>query len=269
MGNVVVVVGVGGMGLACARRIGAGQRLLLADFDASALESAASVLTNSGYDVRTIVVDVAHPWSVENLASLASSMGELRALVHTAGLSPTMAEPARIFAVDLVGTALVIDAFLPLARPGSVAVVIASMAPQLVATPVELERSLATARTDELLDVIGELHKDDPYGAYAVSKRGNQLRVEAAVSAWGERGARIVSISPGLIHTGMGVKEENASDQVVALREATPMGRVGTPEDIAAAVDWLIGPAASFITGIDLRIDGGVVSAVRYVSTDC
>ena len=144
--------------------------------------------------------------------------------------------------------------------------IIASAAPQLMATPVDLERQLATAPSDELLKVVGDLHKYDSYGAYAVSKRGNQLRVEAAAGAWGERGSRIVSISPGLIHTDMGVLEEKANPQIVALKGAVPMKRVGTPEDIAAAVEWLIGPNASYVSGVDLRVDGGVVSRVRWMS---
>ncbi|MEJ8821385.1 SDR family oxidoreductase [Variovorax humicola] len=262
--NVSIVIGVGGMGLACARRMGAGQRLLLADCDDGVLASAAAGLRDAGYDVLTHAVDVADPQSVQRLAAAAQAAGRLRVLVHTAGLSPTMAPPERIYAVDLRGAALVMDAFLPLAQEGSVAVIIASAAPQIMATPVELERQLATAPSDTLLDVVGTLHKDDSYGAYAVSKRGNQLRVEAAAGAWGERGARIVSISPGLIRTGMSVREEKASSQIAALRAAVPLKRVGTPEDIAAAVEWLVGPNASYVSGIDLRIDGGVVSLVKW-----
>jgi NAD(P)-dependent dehydrogenase (short-subunit alcohol dehydrogenase family) len=266
MKSVITIVGVGGMGLACARRLGSGHRLLIADYSDQLLTSAADALTDAGYDVLAQKVDVADAASVAALAATCKTAGALRAVVHTAGLSPTMAPPARIYAVDLLGTALVMDAFLPLAQPGSVAVMIASMAPQLVPTPPELERGLATAPTSQLIALIGDLHKDDPNGAYAVSKRGNQLRVEAAASAWGARGARIVSLSPGLIHTVMGQQEEKANELIIALRKATPMGRVGTPEDIASGVEWLIGPNATFVSGIDLRIDGGVVSAVRWAS---
>ncbi len=264
--DVVVIVGAGGMGLACARRIGAGQRLLLADNNTSGLKSAAECLRDAGYEVLTQAVDVADAPSVAKLAATAQAAGRLRALVHTAGLSPSMAPAERIYAVDLLGTALVMDAFLPLAQEGSVAVVIASAAPQIMPTPVELERQLATAPSDKLLSVVGDLHKENSNGAYAVSKRGNQLRVEAAAGTWGARGARIVSISPGLIHTGMGVQEEKANAQIAALKRAVPMKRVGTPEDIAAAVEWLIGPNASYVAGIDLHIDGGVVSQVRWAS---
>ncbi|MDM0084875.1 SDR family oxidoreductase [Variovorax sp. J31P179] len=264
--SVMVIVGLGDMGLDCARRIGAGQRLLLADCDAGVLASAAATLRDAGYDVLTQAVDVADAQSVSALAAAAQAAGRLRAMIHTAGLSPTMASPERIYAVDPLGAALVMDAFLPLAQEGSVAAIIASAAPQIMPTPVELEQQLATAPSGALLAVVGTLHKDDAYGAYAVSKRGNQLRVEAVAGAWGERGARIVSIGPGLIHAGMGMQEEKANPQLAALRSAVPMKRVGTPEDIAAAVEWLIGPNASFMSGGDLRIDGGVVSRVKWAS---
>jgi NAD(P)-dependent dehydrogenase (short-subunit alcohol dehydrogenase family) len=264
MKSVIVIVGVGDIGIACARRLGFGHQLLIADFSDARLKSAADALKDVGYDVLTQKTDVADAAQVAALAATCEAAGPLRAVVHTAGLSPTMAPPARIYAVDLLGTALVMDAFLPLTQPGSVGVMITSMAAQLMPTPPELELGLATAPTSQLITLIGDLHKDDSYGAYAVSKRGNQLRVEAAASAWGERGARIVSLSPGLIHTGMGQQEAKANEQITKLRKAVPLDRIGTAEDIASSVEWLIGASASYISGIDLRVDGGVVAAVRW-----
>src|SRR5450759_31027 len=147
--DVVVITGIGGMGLACARRIGTGRRLVLADFNAGQLEAAAAALADDGYDVTPRVMDVADADSVAALASAAQGAGRLRALVHTAGLSPTMASAERIYAVDLLGTAQVLDAFLPLAVDDTVAVMIASMAAQFVQLPPELERRLATGPTDQ------------------------------------------------------------------------------------------------------------------------
>jgi NAD(P)-dependent dehydrogenase (short-subunit alcohol dehydrogenase family) len=261
--DVVVITGIGGMGLACARRIGTGRRLVLADFNAGQLEAAAAALADDGYDVTPRVMDVADADSVAALASVAQGAGRLRALVHTAGLSPTMAPAERIYAVDLLGTAQVLDAFLPLAVDDTVAVMIASMAGHLVQLPPELERRLATGPTDQLLNVIGDLHANDPAQAYSTSKRGNQLRVEAAAAVWAARGARVVSISPGLISTPMG-RLELDDPRTAQLRAISRVRRLGTPDDIAAAVEWLIGPAASLVNGIDLRIDGGVAATMRW-----
>jgi len=259
-----VVIGVGDIGLACARRVGAGRRLVLADFQQKTLDRAAEQLSGAGFDVVCQQVDVADPEAVARVARVAQEAGPLRALVNTAGLSPTMADARRIYAVDLLGTALVMDAFLPLAGPGTAAIMIASVSASFHSVDAELERQLAVLPTDKLLDAVAGVHADDPYGAYAVSKRGNQLRVEATASAWGARGARIVTVSPGLIHTGMAQQEARAHQGMALMRAATPMDRWGTAEDIASAVDWLASPSASFVSGIDLRVDGGVVSSMRW-----
>ncbi|MBP1686955.1 MAG: family oxidoreductase [Deltaproteobacteria bacterium] len=261
--DIIVITGIGGMGLACARRIGGGHRLLVADFKADQLEVATAALAAEGYDVVPQVMDVADAKSVAALAAAAQKAGRLRALVHTAGLSPSMASAERIYAVDLIGTALVLDAFLPLAVDGTVAVMIASMAGHLAPVPPERERVLATATTVQLADFINGRHADDPAQAYGISKRGNQLRVEAAAAVWAARGARVVSISPGIIATPMG-RLELQDPRTAQLRTISRLHRLGTPDDIAAAVEWLISPAASFVNGTDLLIDGGVVATMRW-----
>jgi NAD(P)-dependent dehydrogenase (short-subunit alcohol dehydrogenase family) len=263
MQDTVVITGAGGMGMACARRLGSGRRLLLADFNTELLKSVANELSEEGFNVATRQVDVADPEGVRALA--AAVEGRCRAIVHTAGLSPTMAQPDRIYAVDLVGTALVLDAFLPIATAGTVAVMIASMAGEFGGLKPELERQLALAPTSQLLGLVADLPQSQAAGsAYCVAKRGNQLRVQAAAAAWGKRGARVVSISPGIISTPMGRLEMN-QPMVPELLKITPAGRAGTAEDIAAAATWLISEEANFITGVDLRVDGGVVSSQRWL----
>jgi NAD(P)-dependent dehydrogenase (short-subunit alcohol dehydrogenase family) len=261
--DVIVITGIGGMGFACARRIGSGCRLVLADCNANLLETAAAALADDGYDIIPRVMDVADAASVAALASTAQSAGRLRALVHTAGLSPTMASAERIYAVDLLGTAYVLDAFLPLAVENTVAVMIASMAGHLFPLPSELERRLAMMPTDQLRNLISERLGDDPAQAYSVSKRGNHLRVEAVAADWAARGARVVSVSPGLIATPMG-RLEMHDPRTAGLRAVSGVHRLGTPDDIAAAVEWLISPAASYVTGTDVRIDGGVTAKMRW-----
>jgi len=265
MQDTIVITGVGGMGLACARRLGSGRQLLLADFNTETLKSAADELSNHGFNVATRQLDIADPAGVRALA--AAVEGRCRAVVHTAGVSPTMAKPERIYAVDLLGTALVLDAFLPIATNGTVAVVIASMAGEFGGLTPELERQLALAPSSELLSLVADLpQSQDPGSAYCVAKRGNQLRVQAAALAWGKRGARVVSISPGIISTPMGRLEMN-QPMVAGLLKITPAGRAGTADDIAAAAAWLISEEASFITGVDLRVDGGVVASQRWLTS--
>ncbi|MFF8699849.1 SDR family oxidoreductase [Streptomyces albidoflavus] len=265
--NVVVVIGVGGMGEAIARRQGPGNRLLLADFDEATLAAVAERLRGQGHEVATQAVDVSSASSVTALAEAAAGLGPVTQVVHTAGLSPVQASPAAVLRVDLLGTALVVEEFGHVVAPGGAGVVIASMAGHMLRTPLTAEQESALAHTPagELL----RLPFADPealgQGAYGLAKYGNQLRVQAASAAWGARGARINSISPGVIATPMGQQElDGASGRTMrAMVAASGTGRLGTPEDIAEAAAFLLGPGASFVTGNDLLVDGGVVAALR------
>lgn len=265
--NVVVVIGVGGMGEAIARRQGPGNRLLLADFDEATLAAVAERLRGQGHEVVTQAVDVSSASSVTALAEAAAGLGPVTQVVHTAGLSPVQASPAAVLRVDLLGTALVVEEFGHVVAPGGAGVVIASMAGHMLRTPLTAEQESALAHTPagELL----RLPFADPealgQGAYGLAKYGNRLRVQAASAAWGARGARINSISPGVIATPMGQQElDGASGRTMrAMVAASGTGRLGTPEDIAEAAAFLLGPGASFVTGNDLLVDGGVVAALR------
>ncbi|WP_067415435.1 SDR family oxidoreductase [Streptomyces sampsonii] len=265
--NVVVVIGVGGMGEAIARRQGPGNRLLLADFDEATLAAVAERLRGEGHEVVTQAVDVSSASSVTALAEAAAGLGPVTQVVHTAGLSPVQASPAAVLRVDLLGTALVVEEFGHVVAPGGAGVVIASMAGHMLRTPLTAEQESALAHTPagELL----RLPFADPealgQGAYGLAKYGNRLRVQAASAAWGARGARINSVSPGVIATPMGQQElDGVSGRTMrAMVAASGTGRLGTPEDIAEAAAFLLGPGASFITGNDLLVDGGVVAALR------
>jgi NAD(P)-dependent dehydrogenase (short-subunit alcohol dehydrogenase family) len=237
--------------------------VVLGDFDVERLSRAERVLAEEGHLVRTQVLDVSDISSAQAFARLAASLGTLRALVHTAGVSPVMASADRIYAVNLLGTALLLDSFYPLAGASAVGVVIASMAGYSVSLAEETERSLATGPTDRLLDVARKLNIDDRSIAYRIAKRGNQLRVEHAAQAWGTNGARIVSVSPGIISTPMASQELKTSAVAGTMKRAA-LSRVGTPEDIAATVEWLISPAASYITGTDILVDGGVIASRKW-----
>jgi NAD(P)-dependent dehydrogenase (short-subunit alcohol dehydrogenase family) len=260
---VVVVTGTGGMGLACARRLGAGHQLVLAEANADRLASVVTTLKEEGFDAYGYQIDVSDRSSVEGLVKFTAEQGTLATLVHTAGLSPSMAPGHRILEVNLGGTALMIESFEQLGVEGTVGVFIASMAGHLWPVSSEIETAIATATADSVVLATGLGGDVDPSEAYAVSKRGVILRVVAAAKAWGARGARIVSLSPGMIATPMGHQESAAEPFMTEMLKDSPVPRMGTPTDIAGMVAWLVGPEASFVTGTDFLVDGGVVATLR------
>jgi NAD(P)-dependent dehydrogenase (short-subunit alcohol dehydrogenase family) len=265
--NTVVVIGTGGMGLAIARRLGGGRQLLLADASVTQIEGALGRLRAEGFLVDGHPVDVSDQGSIEKLAAEAASAGRVDAVIHTAGVSPTMATSRQIFEVDLLGTAHVIDAFYSICSPGTSLVCLASMAGHFASLSPEFERHLATAPTEQLLEHDGiDLDSPDAGTAYVVAKRGNQLRVEAAAHDWGVKGARLNTISPGVISTPMGVQELQGpmGAHIQGMIDRSGARRVGTPDDIAGVVAFLAGPESSFITGTDIRVDGGAVAASRW-----
>ncbi|NEA98984.1 SDR family oxidoreductase [Streptomyces sp. SID13726] len=266
--DLLVVIGVGGMGQAIARRQGAGRTVLLADFDETGLSDTAAALAGDGYVVRTRRVDVSDPASVDELAKAAAELGPVTQVAHTAGLSPVQAPADAVLRVDLLGVALVLDAFGGVIAPGGAGVVISSMAGHLsVYLTAEQEEALADTPAERLLELpfVDTAVAGDSAAAYGLAKRANHLRVRAASVAWGERGARINSISPGVISTPMG-QQELASEhggRMRAMVEASAAKRLGTPEDIAGAAAFLLGPEASFVSGTDLLVDGGTVAAIH------
>ncbi|OBK25223.1 short-chain dehydrogenase [Mycobacterium asiaticum] len=264
--EVLAVIGIGGMGQAIARRLGSSKTVLLADNNETGLATVAESLAADGYDVKSQSVDVSSAESVHALAEFAASLGNLTQLAHTAGLSPAQASAEAILAVDLLGVALVLDEFGEIIAPGGAGVVIASMAghmwPPLTA---EQEKALAHNPPSELLELEFISKITEPNFAYPIAKQANHIRVRAASAQWGRRGARINSISPGIISTPMGQQElaSPVGDGMRAMIAMSGTGRIGTPEDIAAATAFLLGSDASFITGTDLLVDGGVVAAVK------
>lgn len=264
--EVLVVVGVGGMGQAIARRLGPGKTVLLADNNDATLSSVTDALVADGYEVQSQRVDVSAAESVHALADFAASLGTVTQLAHTAGLSPAQASAQAVMAVDLLGVALVLQEFGEVIAPGGAGVVIASMAGHLFPPlTADQEKALAHNPPAELLDLEFISSVTESTFAYPIAKQANLIRVRAASAQWGERGARINSISPGIISTPMG-QEELASAVGDGMRAMTAMsgtGRIGTPDDIAAAAAFLLGPQASFITGADLLVDGGVVAALK------
>ncbi|WAG81083.1 SDR family oxidoreductase [Metapseudomonas furukawaii] len=266
--ELLIITGLGAMGLACARRLGTGRRLLLVDNSTERLREAEQALAEDGHSVECLVLDLGAGDAAQRLVERIEALGAtLRLLLHTAAVSPTQASARTIYQVNLEGTARLLEQLTPYLAPGAVGVVIASMAGQFVSLTPEQEQALANVPTQSLSALAaGWEGADDSNQAYMVAKRGNQLRVEAEALRWAKRGARLVSISPGIISTAQGRQEVAEQPQVAQLVRDCPVGRIGTPEDIAACVEWLASPAAGFVTGTDLRIDGGTIAALRWAA---
>lgn len=266
--NVVVVVGVGGMGEAIARQLGVDAHVVLADFSQAALDRVTAALQADGIETTAHLVDVSSHSSVAALAEDAAALGPVTKVAWTAGLSPTQASAEAILKVDLAGVAYGLDEFGKVIADGGAGVVIASMAGTMTAEqlPAELGSALQHTPADDLLGLpfLAPEAISDPGAAYGIAKRANQLRVRSASLVWGARGARINSISPGVIATAMGEQElaGESGAMMRAMVDASGTGRLGNPDDILRATRFLLSDHASFITGTDLLVDGGVVAAV-------
>jgi NAD(P)-dependent dehydrogenase (short-subunit alcohol dehydrogenase family) len=269
MNNVIVVIGAGQIGQAIARRVAAGKHVLLADMRPNNANAAAGVLGNAGYEVSIATVDVSSREAVHGLVEKATGLGDITGLIHAAGVSPTQASPATILKVDLYGTALVLEEFGNVIARGGAGVVIASQSGhRLPPLTVEQNKALATTPVEELLG-LPFLQPDqvtDSLHAYQLSKRGNSLRVMAEAVRWGKRGARVNTISPGIIITPL-AKDELTGPRGEGYRrmiEVSAAGRAGTPDEVGTVGALLMGPDGGFITGSDILMDGGVTAAYWY-----
>jgi NAD(P)-dependent dehydrogenase (short-subunit alcohol dehydrogenase family) len=269
MSEVTVVIGAGQIGQAIARRVSAGKQVLLADLHQANADAAAEVLADAGFDVGTATVDVASRESVHALAESTAALGDVTGVIHAAGVSPSQAEAQVILAVDLYGTALVLEEFGNVIAPGGAGVVIASQSGhRLGALTAEQDRALATTPTDDLL-ALPMLQPDqvtDPLNAYQLAKRGNSLRVMAEAVRWAKRGARLNTISPGIIITPL-ARDELSGPRGEGYRrmiEQAPARRAGTPDEVATLAALLMGSDGAFITGSDFLIDGGVTASYFY-----
>jgi NAD(P)-dependent dehydrogenase (short-subunit alcohol dehydrogenase family) len=269
MKNIIVVIGAGQIGQAIARRVGIGKHVVLADLHEENAKAAAEIFENAGYEVTVATVDVASRDAVQALVGTAAGLGEVAGLIHAAGVSPSQASVATILKVDLYGTALVLEEFgKVIARGGSGVVIASQSGHRLPPLPVEQNKALATTPVEELLR-LPFLQPDqvkDTLHAYQLSKRGNSLRVSAEAVQWGKRGARINTISPGIIITPL-AKDELTGPRGEGYRrmiELSPAKRPGTPDEVSNVAALLMGPDGGFITGSDFLMDGGVTASYWY-----
>lgn len=269
MTNVIVVIGVGSIGQAIARRVSAGKKVLLADLRQEVADAAAKTLSDAGFDVTSATVDVSSRPSVEALVRQAAALGEVVGVIHAAGVSPSQASPETILRVDLYGTALVLEQFgNVIARGGSCVVIASQSGHRLPPLSVAQNNALATTPVEELLNLpfLQPGQVTDSLHAYQLSKRGNSLRVMAEAVRWGKRGARVNTISPGIIITPL-ANDELKGPRGAGYRrmiEVSAAGRAGTPDEVGTVGALLMGPDGAFISGSDILMDGGVTAAYWY-----
>jgi NAD(P)-dependent dehydrogenase (short-subunit alcohol dehydrogenase family) len=251
MKQVVVVVGAGYIGQAIARRVGAGKHLLLASLTEPEAQKAADTLADAGFEVSAAACDVTSRASVQSLVRQAQGLGEITGLVHAAGVSPSQAPVQTILRVDLYGTALVLELFGEVIAPGGSGVVISSMSGhRLPALTPAQDQALAATPTEDLLklDLVQPANVTDTLHAYQLSKRGNALRVAAEAGRWGRRGARINTISPGIVITPLARDELNGPRGAGYRRmiDGSAVGRAGTPDEVGNVAALLMGPDGTF-----------------------
>lgn len=271
MTTVGIVTGAGrGMGLACARQlVGQVDRLLMVDRDAETVTAAAADLSAGGEVLaEPFVLDVTDDDGLAGLAKRVGELGTLRAVAHAAGISPTMGDWRRILAVDLIATARLVETLRPLAVEGTAAVVFASMSPMFDPTTPDLA---ALAILDDPLDsqFLDRIHAavgpaiENPGVAYTWAKRGVHRFVWQEAVRLGPAGARICSVSPGIIDTPQGRQEAEKHPTMARLVQLSPLRRNGKAEEVAAVVAFALSEKASYMNGIDLPVDGGICAALR------
>ena len=265
----MVVTGAGQISTAIARRVGFGKKIILGDKNPQNLRTAAAVMNNAGYDVVPFEMDLSDRASIKAMIAKAREYGEIKYLVNGAGVSPSQAPIEVILKVDLYGTAVLLEEIGKVIAEGGAGVTISSQSgwrmPQL--TPRQ-DRLLATTPAEELLDLefLRPENITDTLHAYQMAKRCNEKRVMYECVRWGERGARLNAIAPGLIVTPLAVDEFNGprGEFYKNMFAKCPAGRPGTADEIASIAELLISDAGAFITGSTFLMDGGATASYFY-----
>lgn len=267
--KVMILTGAGQIGMAIARRMGAGMKIVIGDKKPENAQAIAKIMNDAGFDALPLEMDLSSRQSILNLIAEAQRYGEITMLVNAAGVSPSQAPIEAILKVDLYGTAVLLEEVGKVIAPGGVGVTISSQSghrmPAL--TPQEDEQ-LACTPTEELLklDLLQPEHIRDTLHAYQLAKRCNEKRVMAESVKWGEKGARINSISPGIIVTPLAIDEFNGprGDFYKNMFAKCPAGRPGTADEVANVAQLLMSDQGAFITGADFLIDGGATASYFY-----
>ena len=267
MKEVAVLVGSGSIGQAIIRRVGAGKHVVLGDLKVEAAEAAAKILSDAGFEVSTVAVDISSRESILNLIEHAKSFGEVKNFVNAAGVSPSQAPVELILKVDLYGTAVLLEEFGKIISDGGSGVIISSQSGhRLHALTEEQNFQLATTPTEKLLEIDFLKEITDTLKAYQYSKRCNVLRVMYEATNWAKRGATINSISPGIIITPLAADELKGprGEGYRNMLKASPAGRAGTPDEVGDLAEFLMSSRGRFISGADFLIDGGTTASYFF-----
>ena len=267
--EVVLWTGAGQIGMAIARRVGYGKKILVGDKSIANANAIAKVMNEAGFDVEPYEMDLSDRESILGMIARAQEMGDIMMFINAAGVSPSQAPTETILKVDLYGTAVLLEEVGKVIAPGGVGVTISSQSgkrmPQLTA---EEDLALATTPPEELLDLplLQPQNVRDTLHAYQLAKRCNEKRVMYEAVRWGERRARINSISPGIIVTPLAIDEFNGprGDFYKNMFAKCPAGRPGTADEVGALAELVMGPQGAFITGSDFLIDGGATASYYY-----
>ena len=269
MKNVMLVTGAGQIGLAIARRMGAGMKIVIATRRLESGKRVAELLNNAGFDAAATQMDLGKRESIIAAIAMAQEFGPVTMLVNAAGVSPSQASIEQILRVDLYGTSVMLEEVGRVIAPGGVGVTISSQSSwRMPALTPEEDELLATTPADELLklDMLQPGNIRDTLHAYQMAKRCNVKRVMAESVKWGERGARINSISPGIIVTPLALDEFNGprGGFYKNMFAKCPAGRPGTADEVANVAELLMGSKGAFITGADFLTDGGATASYFY-----
>lgn len=269
MKDVLIWTGAGQIGMAIARRMGSGKKIVVGDKSLDNARTISKIMTEAGFDVEAVEMDLSSRVSIQKLIGKAQEYGTITGLINAAGVSPSQAPIETILKVDLYGTAVLLEEVGKVIARGGVGVTISSQSGhRMPALSAEMDEQLATTPAEELLD-LAMLQPDqiqDTLHAYQLAKRCNVKRVMAEAVKWGERGARINSISPGIIVTPLAIDEFNGprGDFYKNMFAKCPAGRPGTADEVASLAELLMGPQGAFITGADFLIDGGATASYYY-----
>jgi Dehydrogenases with different specificities (related to short-chain alcohol dehydrogenases) len=267
--DIIVLTGAGQIGMAIARRMGHGKKIFVADWKLDNAKTITKIMEEAGFDVVPFEVDIASKASVLQLIAAAQKEGEISMFINAAGVSPSQAPIEQILKVDLFGTAVLLEEFGKVIKAGGAGITISSQSGhRMPALSPEIDRQLATTPTEELLvlEVLKTENIKDTLHAYQMAKRCNVKRVMAEAVKWGEKGARINSISPGIIITPLALDEINGprGDFYKNMFAKSPAGRPGIADEVANVAELLLSDKGAFITGADFLIDGGATASYFY-----
>ena len=262
---IVITGGAGGIATACAKLF-KNEHLIITDYSQELVDKAVRALKQDGFMVSGLVCDITNKEDVEKLKQFVSESGTFKALIHTAGVSGTVQDLKKIYDIDLVATEILIDAFYDLASNNSVAVLLSSMMAYVVPPNEKYDEALKNPQAPGSFETVSQFVKGSSDIMYNFAKRGVELLAYKNVNRWGEKRARIVTVSPGVIETEMSLKAaEEHPGKMEMIKKATPLKRNGQPDDVADVVNFLVSDAARFITGCDILVDGGAIQNIKKI----